>query len=114
MWTKRPVVITDAQPSPAAQRRGRELRYALLMGIRVICLLIAVLLSGLQVPHPMWWLAACLAGMVILPWCAVQIANEPVRRARPRPLPRKGEPANSFGALCGAPEPVVVDATEVG
>jgi Flp pilus assembly protein TadB len=75
-----PVLITDAEPSAQEKRRRREIRYMTMMGLRVICLVTAVLLTTHHVGLPWLWAPACVLGMVLLPWFAVQIANEPNRR----------------------------------
>jgi L-asparagine transporter-like permease len=73
---RRPVVITDADPSPAEQLRSRQIRYAAMMGIRVVCLIIAAVLVSVQAPLLWLWLPLCVTGMVLLPWMAVLIAND--------------------------------------
>lgn len=69
-------VITEAQASLPEQLRSREVRYVAMMGLRIACLVLAVVLFGLRVPFPVIWLPLCLGGMVLLPWVAVLIAND--------------------------------------
>lgn len=70
---RKPVaVITEAEPSQDDQLRSREKRYALLMGIRVVCLLGAVFTYHVWLPIAVLFIA----GMIVLPWCAVLIAND--------------------------------------
>lgn len=69
---QRPAIITEAEPSPAQQLRSREKRYAILMGIRVLCLLGAVAVYRIWLPLVFIFLA----GLVLLPWMAVLIAND--------------------------------------
>ena len=76
MIRRRPVVITDADLSPAEQLRVRQIRYAAMMGIRVVCLVIAAVLVSVQAPLLWLWLPLCVAGMVLLPWMAVLVAND--------------------------------------
>jgi hypothetical protein len=77
-----PVVITEAQESPQMQLRRRQRKYAVMMSLRVVCLAIATLLVGLEVPHALAWAALAIVGMVALPWMAVLIANDrPPRKA---------------------------------
>ena len=65
-------VITAAEPSQRDQLRSRERRYATMMGIRVVCLIAAVLTF-----HVFWPVAVVfIVGMIVLPWCAVLIAND--------------------------------------
>jgi len=67
-----PVLITTAPPSPAAERRARERRYLVTMGIRLVCFILAIVLFGLG-----WRLLAgfAVAASLILPWVAVIAAN---------------------------------------
>ncbi|MGY0230685.1 DUF3099 domain-containing protein [Longispora urticae] len=77
------VSITDAEPSQAAQLRGRQIRYAAMMGVRVVCLIAATVLVAAHAPLLWLWLPLCLVGMIILPWAAVLIANDRPPRRRP-------------------------------
>ncbi|WP_412538739.1 DUF3099 domain-containing protein [Longispora sp. K20-0274] len=73
--------ITDAEPSQDAQLRSRQIRYATMMGLRIVCLIAATVLVGAHAPLLWLWLPLCLVGMVVLPWAAVLIANDrPPRR----------------------------------
>ena len=68
--TDRPVVvITSAGQSPIEEQRGRQIQYAILMGIRVVCFLVAI-----AVPIPAVRIVA-LAGAFVLPWIGVVGAN---------------------------------------
>lgn len=67
-----PVLITTAPPSPAEERRGRERRYLILMGIRLVCFILAIVLFGIGLR---WIAAFAAAGSLILPWIAVVAAN---------------------------------------
>ena len=100
MTRRRPVVITDAERSQAEQLRIRQIRYASMMGIRVVCLIIAGVLVSVRAPMLWLWIPLCVVGMVLLPWMAVIIANDrlpkeqhrltrflPGRRRGPRELP---------------------------
>ena len=66
----RPVLITDAEKSQDQQLHSREIRYAVMMGIRVVCILVAFFIPG----WPKWLV---IAGAVILPGVAVLLANQP-------------------------------------
>jgi hypothetical protein len=72
----RPVVITDAERSQEDQLRIRQHRYVVMMLLRVVCLVLAVILVSLQPPLVWLWVAICAAGMVVLPWIAVVLAND--------------------------------------
>jgi hypothetical protein len=88
----RPVLITNAARSRGEQLRSREIRYVTMMGIRVCCLIAGAILISVKPPLLPLWLVLCAAGMVLLPWMAVLIANDgPAKsraeRANPRPQP---------------------------
>ena len=72
----RAVLITDARPSPERELRGREIRYVAMMSLRAVCLILAVVLASLRTPLAWVWGPLCAAGMVLLPWLAVLIAND--------------------------------------
>lgn len=69
-------VITEAEESIPDQLHRREVRYAVMMGLRAVCLIVAVLLTAAKVPLVMVWVSVCIAGMVVLPWMAVLVAND--------------------------------------
>jgi len=71
------VLITEAQPSLDDQYQARRRKYALMMGIRAVCLVLAAVFY--RVP---WALPVLAAAAVALPWMAVLIANDrPPKRA---------------------------------
>ena len=75
-----PVLITEARPSLAAQHAARKKRYALTMGIRAICLILAAVF------YQIVWLMLILAFLgTVLPWIAVVMANDgpPKKRVDP-------------------------------
>lgn len=93
-----PVLITDAARSYEDELRARKRRYALMMGLRVPCMVLAAVFY--QTP----WLAVTLLVLSIpLPWMAVLIANDR--------LPRKREEVNRYtpdrNALEARPHPVI-------
>ena len=80
-----PVLITDAARSYEEDLRVRKRRYALMMGMRVPCMVLAAIFY--ETP----WLAVTLLIISIpLPWMAVLIANDR--------LPRKSEKVNRYEA----------------
>jgi hypothetical protein len=91
---ERPVLITDAARSQGDQLRSREIRYVMMMGLRVTCLIVGAVLISVKPPLLPLWLILCAAGMVLLPWMAVLIAND-------RP-PKKAQKINRYG---GHPDP---------
>ncbi|MFC4532654.1 DUF3099 domain-containing protein [Sphaerisporangium dianthi] len=64
--------VTNARPSLTADIGRREKRYFIQMGIRTICLILAVVL---EVPWPVR--ALFVAGAIFLPYIAVVGANQP-------------------------------------
>jgi hypothetical protein len=85
---ERPVLITDAARSQEAQFRSRQIRYVSMMSIRAACLVVGAVLINLRPPLLGLWLVLCVAGMVVLPWMAVLVAND-------RPAKTKAERAAS-------------------
>jgi hypothetical protein len=78
-----PVLITEAEPSLDDQYRSRRRKYALMMAIRAVCLVLAAVFY--RIP---WLLLILAAAAVALPWMAVLIAND-------RP-PRKTKNVNRY------------------
>lgn len=72
--------ITSAPESHSSELGAREKRYAISMGIRTLCFVGAVLVSG-----PLRWIL--LSGALLLPYAAVVIANAGVRRKSDGPSP---------------------------
>ncbi len=79
---ERTVVITDASRSQGEQLRSREVRYVTMMGLRVACLIAGAILISVRPPLLPLWLVLCAAGMVLLPWMAVLIANDRPARTK--------------------------------
>ncbi|NUS73579.1 MAG: DUF3099 domain-containing protein [Corynebacteriales bacterium] len=69
-------VITDAPPSPQEQLRGRQMRYLIMMGLRIACLIAAAVVVIVDAPYALAWVGVCIAGMVLFPWMAVLVAND--------------------------------------
>jgi hypothetical protein len=78
----RPWLITDAARSQHEQLRSREIRYVTMMGLRLSCLIAGAVVISLKPPLLPVWLALCAAGMVLLPWMAVIIANDRLPRSK--------------------------------
>lgn len=79
-----PVLITEAQPSLDEQLSARRTKYLIMMGVRVVCLVLAAAFY-----HTPWLMAVFVIGAVALPWMAVLIAND-------RP-PKKAMKVHRFG-----------------
>lgn len=60
--------ITDARTSHSDEMRTRMIKYALAMGIRMVCLVLVFVFDG-------WFKLVPVVGAVLLPWIAVVIAN---------------------------------------
>jgi hypothetical protein len=65
------VLITEAAPSQAEQHAARKKRYAITMGVRGVCILLAAVF------HQILWLMLLFAVLgAVLPWIAVVMAND--------------------------------------
>lgn len=90
------MVVTTAPTSPAAERRRREVRYAIMMGIRMVCFLLIIVVPG-------WWKLIALVGAVFLPGIAVITANAVDRRGESaiQPEPDRGRGLSTGPVLRG-------------
>ena len=70
------MVITDAEHSRDDQLKRRQVRYALMMLVRAVCLVLAALLVSVHAPLAWLWGPLLVLGMVLVPWLAVIIAND--------------------------------------
>jgi hypothetical protein len=91
------LIVTTAAKSPVQERRERERRYLLTMGLRVLCFIAAIVLFAVG---PRWAGFIAAAGSLVLPWVAVVAANAAPKRtaASPalyRPQPRSELPPRS-------------------
>jgi Protein of unknown function (DUF3099) len=77
-------LITDAEYSQDDQLHSREIRYAVMMGIRAACLVLAAILVSVHAPLLKLWLPLLLIGMLVLPWFAVVLANDRPAKAQYR------------------------------
>jgi hypothetical protein len=78
-----PVLITTAPRSPDYEFTHRRRKYAVLMSLRVVCLLGAVFTYS----YSLWIALLMVVGGAALPWCAVLIANDGPPRRRRTALP---------------------------
>jgi hypothetical protein len=90
----KPHLITDAERSPEQELRAREIRYVLMMGVRVLCVIVAAVLVMTDAPLLPLWLTLCVAGAVILPWTAVMLANDRAPKAEHRLVNRFRRPTD--------------------
>jgi hypothetical protein len=65
-------LVTDAKRPLSEDIAYRERRYLLMMGIRVLCFVVAVVLF---VEHAGWLAAIPAAGAIVMPYFAVVFAN---------------------------------------
>jgi hypothetical protein len=79
---KQPILITDAARSQEEQFRSRQIRYVSMMALRTACLVAGAVLISVRPPLLGLWLVLCAAGMVLLPWAAVLIANDRPARSK--------------------------------
>ena len=103
MRRRKAILITDLREDPEREMRRREVRYVTMMLIRALCLIAGAILVSTK--PPLWglWLVLCLAGMVLIPWLAVILAND-------RPPRTKAERAATERARQHPTEPLAVPA----
>ena len=77
-----PAALTELPPSPEQEQGARMRRYAITMGIRLVCVLACLFVQG-------WWLLIPALGAVFLPWVAVVLANAVSTKGR-RSVERPG------------------------
>jgi hypothetical protein len=69
--TPEPVLITEAAPSQSELHAARKKRYAITMGIRGVCIVLAAVF------YQVLWLMLLFAVLgAVLPWIAVIMAND--------------------------------------
>jgi hypothetical protein len=84
-----PLLVTTAAKSPLQERRERERRYLLTMGLRVLCFIAAIVLFAVGLR---WVGLIAAAGSLVLPWVAVVAANAAPRRTSGTPSLYDDEP----------------------
>jgi DUF3099 family protein len=84
-----PMLVTTAAKSPVQERRERERRYLLTMGLRVLCFIAAIVLFAIGLR---WLGFIAAAGSLVLPWVAVVVANAGPKPTRGVPSLYAGEP----------------------
>ncbi len=80
-------LVTEARQSRSAEIAQRERRYLVMMGIRVVCFVVSVVLF---LNHAGWLAMIPAAGAIALPYFAVVVANS--RRATGSPGFRPYQP----------------------
>jgi len=78
---EQPTLITSAPESNDDEYDRRRKRYALMMGLRALCVIGAATTYRVSI----WLAMVFILGGLVLPWCAVLIANDrPAKKARLR------------------------------
>jgi hypothetical protein len=72
----RPGPTLEDRETQLAYHHHRELQYAGMMALRVLCVLAAVVLAALKVPYLPLWIGLLGLGMIFLPMVAVIVAND--------------------------------------
>jgi len=91
--------ITDAAGAHSEDMRQRMVKYALAMGIRMVCLILIFVVDG-------WFKIIPVAGAVFLPWIAVIIANGSDKAETPSDLLLDSAP---LAELESPPPPAATD-----
>jgi Flp pilus assembly protein TadB len=78
-----PVLITSAPESNDDEFDRRRKRYAVMMGLRALCVIGAAVSYHLSMPLALLFVVAG----IVLPWCAVLIANDRPAKKRARQVP---------------------------
>jgi Flp pilus assembly protein TadB len=74
-----PALITTAPPASGDEYEQRRKKYAIMMALRAVCIVLAAVTYRESIPLAV----ALLVGGAVLPWCAVLIANNrPPKRRR--------------------------------
>jgi len=94
--------ITDAAAAHSEDMRQRMIKYALAMGIRMVCLILIFVVDG-------WLKIIAVAGAVFLPWIAVVIANGSDKAETPSDLLLDSAP---LAELESPPPPATEDEPE--
>jgi Flp pilus assembly protein TadB len=81
-----PVLITSAPESNDDEFDRRRKRYAVMMALRALCVIGAAVSYHVSMPLALLFV---LAG-IVLPWCAVLIANDRPAKKRAPKVPRTG------------------------
>ncbi len=74
--------LTELPPSPEHEQGARMRRYAITMGVRMVCVIACLFVTG-------WWLLIPALGAIFLPYVAVVLANAASTKGR-RTVERPG------------------------
>lgn len=82
-----PLLITSAPESGDHEYDRRRKKYAIMMSVRAACVLAAATTYRISIVLAL----AFVVGGMVLPWCAVIIANDgPARKRAPKPAYKPG------------------------
>lgn len=82
-----PMLITSAPESNDDEYDRRRKKYAIMMSLRAICVIAAATTYQVSIVLSL----AFIVGGMVLPWCAVIIANDgPAKKRAPKPTYRPG------------------------
>jgi Protein of unknown function (DUF3099) len=84
-----PVLITTAAESSDEQFDRRRKKYAVMMALRAVCVIAAACTYRVSVVLALLFVV----GGIVLPWCAVIIANDGPAKKRARKVERPGASA---------------------
>jgi Flp pilus assembly protein TadB len=95
-----PILITTAPQTPDDEYDRRRAKYAIMMSLRAVCVIAAATTYRVSI----WLALAFVVGGMVLPWCAVIIANDrPAKKRqdhltyRPDLRPERGLPSGDDG-----------------
>jgi hypothetical protein len=73
-----PILVTTAPISPGEERRTRERRYLITMGVRVVAFIVALVFTT-------GWIRVIAVGLaLVLPWVGVVMANAGPSHSKPK------------------------------
>lgn len=94
--------ITSASTSQSEEIGKRQKRYAISMGIRTLCFILACVFWN----HILWLAVVFIAGALFLPYTSVILANAGVRRKGAGPSPFLNPPRSALpGSASSDPDP---------
>jgi uncharacterized membrane protein len=100
-----PVLITSAPKNPDDEYEWRRKKYAIMMTLRALCVLAAALTYRVSI----WLALAFVIGGMVLPWCAVIIANDRPAKKRPERIAFRDDLRTERALPAGKDEDRTVD-----
>jgi hypothetical protein len=99
--------ITGAAPSRSSDVMRREVRYAISMGIRTVCFILAIIVHG-------WARGIAIAAALLLPYVSVIYANNSRPKAVPAPAPYVPDGPPALDQIHHGPEQPQPNSPDVG